>query len=282
MPPAVGAKSVAHGGDPVPMTNDEFQEFTGMVRSLTGIVIQEHKRQMIVSRLTRRLRALKMNSFGSYLDHVKSPKGAGEHEAFVNAVTTNLTSFYREDHHFEHFAEQVVKPYATAGGGRFRVWSSACSSGEEPYSIMISAAIAAGGRLPTDFKLLATDLDTNMLDRSRRGVYAADRIDGLPAAASAHYDKVGNEVRMKASLKSHMTFNQLNLLHEWPVKGPFDVIFCRNVLIYFDGPTKRQVVDRLTALVKPGGFLYLGHSESMLGENPALISHGRTIFEKAT
>ncbi|MCI4662763.1 MAG: protein-glutamate O-methyltransferase [Neomegalonema sp.] len=263
-----------------PMSDAEFREFSKIVLDLTGIVIQAHKRQMITSRLSRRLRAKGMGSFSDYLEFVTSERGATEHEEFVNAVTTNLTSFFRESHHFDHFAEAVIKPFVAARGTKMRVWSSAASSGEEPYSIAMTALAASGGHLPRDFKILATDLDTRMLTRCREGVYTSERGEKLPPMAAPYVERSGDQISVKQQAKALITFNQLNLLHDWPMKGPFDVIFCRNVLIYFDLATKRSIVDRLTKLIRPQGFLYLGHSEAMLGEHPELRSQGKTIFQK--
>ncbi|MBX2855472.1 MAG: protein-glutamate O-methyltransferase CheR [Rhodobacteraceae bacterium] len=264
------------------LTQEEFERVTALVMALAGIVIKEHKREMLVARLSRRLRALNFSNVSAYLDFVESPKGEGEIGELINAVTTNLTSFFREGHHFEHFQKEMLEPMAAAGQPRVRVWSSACSTGEEPYSIAMTAQSANGYNRFSDFKLLATDLDTNVLAKASSGVYATDRVKTIPT------DKLGRFFRkhgdgehvVKDEVKSIISFRQLNLLHQWPVKGPFDVIFCRNVLIYFDAPTKRDIVDRLVRLVRPEGTLYLGHSESLLGDHPLLVSEGKTIYRR--
>lgn len=282
--PKTGPSKAAAGepsSAPSKMSDAEFQRVSTLVGRLTGIVIKDHKREMIHSRLTRRLRALGLSSFAEYLNLVESDAGDQEIGELINAVTTNLTSFFRENHHFEHLRNEVLSPLLSSGASRIRVWSSACSSGEEPYSIAMTA-LAAGANRHRDFKILATDLDTNILARAARGVYPADRIKGAPEALVKPAVKTlpSGEVEFSSDIKSMITFRQLNLLHKWPVSGPFDVIFCRNVLIYFDTPTKKDIVDRLANLIRPGGTLYLGHSESLLGDHPLLISEGRTIYRR--
>ena len=270
------------GKSNVKLSRDEFERVTALVMSLAGIVIKEHKREMLVARLSRRLRALNFSTVSAYLDFVESPKGEGEIGELINAVTTNLTSFFREGHHFEHFRKEMLEPMAASGQGRVRVWSAACSTGEEPYSIAMTAQSANGYNRFSDFKLLATDLDTNVLSKASSGVYAADRVKTIPAdMLGRFFRKQGDgDHTVKDEVKSIISFRQLNLLHQWPVKGPFDVIFCRNVLIYFDAPTKRDIVDRLVRLVRPDGTLYLGHSESLLGDHPLLVSEGKTIYRR--
>lgn len=263
------------------MTSAEFERVSALVGRLTGIVIKEHKREMIHSRLTRRLRALGLSSFAEYIALVESDAGAQEVGELINAVTTNLTAFFRESHHFDHLKEAILTPMLSAGAPRIRVWSSACSSGEEPYSIAMTA-IAAGAHRHRDFKILATDLDTNILARASNGVYPAERIKTAPEALVKNAARMlpSGDVAFTADAKDLITFRQLNLLHKWPVSGPFDAIFCRNVLIYFDTPTKRDIVDRLAHLLRPEGALYLGHSESLLGDHPLLVSEGRTIYRR--
>lgn len=265
----------------VSLGDAEFARVRDLVKQLAGIVIKEQKREMIQSRLTRRLRALNMTCFKAYVDFLESPAGANEISEFTNVVTTNLTSFFRESHHFDHLRDVILA--STDGfclGDRVRIWSSACSSGEEPYSIAMTVRSSPEARR-SDVRILATDLDTNMLDRARRGVYPQDRIAPIPQEmARKHLARQGDDHALVADVKGMITFNQLNLMHEWPVRGPFDAIFCRNVLIYFDSDTKRRIVDRMASLLRPHGALYLGHSESLLGEHPLLRSEGRTIYRR--
>lgn len=268
--------------DETRLSGRDFDRVSALVMRLAGIVIKEHKREMIYSRLARRLRALSFDDVSTYLDFVESPAGEAEIGELINAVTTNLTSFFRENHHFEHFRTQMLEPMAASGQSRVRVWSAACSTGEEPYSIIMTALSAQGFRQFGDFKLLATDLDTNVLARAQAGVYGDDRQKGLsPDQLARYFSKSSDEgVVVRDEVKSFITFKQLNLLHDWPVKGPFDIIFCRNVLIYFEIDVKKKIVDRLTRLLRPGGALYLGHSESLLGDHPLLKSEGKTIYRR--
>lgn len=264
------------------LSESDFKRVSTLVMSLAGIVIKEHKREMIYSRLSRRLRALNYATISSYLDFVESPAGQAETGELINAVTTNLTSFFRESHHFDHFRDEMLAPMAASGQSRVRVWSSASSTGEEPYSIAMTAMSTTGFHRFSDYKMLATDLDTNVLAKASAGCYDADKQKGLsPEQISKYFNqKPDGSIEAKPEVKKLITFKQLNLLHQWPVSGPFDVIFCRNVLIYFDTPTKRDIVDRLTRLVRPDGALYLGHSESLLGDHPLLRSEGKTIYRR--
>jgi chemotaxis protein methyltransferase CheR len=280
------------------MSDGDFTQFAGRVLALTGIVLPPHKRQLVISRLRKRLRALDLCDFGAYLAHLDGPGGEVEAGELINVITTNLTAFFREGHHFEDLA-RIIAPAAfrksdagpTAGTAatiryagaarRLRIWSAACSTGEEPYSIALTA-LRTGLTASTDLRILATDLDTAVLDRARAATYPADRIETCPPEYRRdHFEALADgQVRVSNRARGLITFNQLNLHDIWPMKGPFDVIFCRNVLIYFNAEAKRTIVDRFVEILSPGGTLYLGHSESMLGNHPQLINQGRTIFRK--
>ncbi len=266
--------------DRVELTDEDFRLASALVGRLTGIVIKEHKREMIQSRLSRRLRALGMSTFKQYLEYVQSDAGQGEIGELINVVTTNLTSFFREAHHFEDLKSVALPRAMTENPNRIRIWSSACSSGEEPYSIAMSVLESAAAR-SRDLKILATDLDTNILARAAAGAYPAERCAAIPPAMlqSATNQRGGDHV-FNEKVKGLITFRKLNLLENWPFSGLFDVIFCRNVLIYFGADTKRQLVDRMARIIRPGGTLYLGHSESLLGEHPLLRSEGKTIYRR--
>lgn len=264
-----------------PMTEEDFRRIAAKVEAMAGIVLKDHKRQMVYTRLSRRLRALGLPSFRAYLDHLESPTGANEIGEFANAVTTNLTSFYREGHHFTHLGEKILRPLVERGERRVRIWSAGCSSGEEPYTISMTVQGVPGLTSGRDVKILATDLDTNVLAKGARGEYDRDRLKGIPEdKLRASTEAIEGGARFKPALRGLITFRQLNLLHDWPFKGPFDAIFCRNVVIYFDAATKGRLVDRFAAMLKPDGALYLGHSESLLGEHPLLRSEGRTIYRR--
>ena len=274
-PPA----AVAEAEGEFRMSPDEFVRVADRVFRMTGIVLKDHKRQMVQTRLSRRLRALELGSFADYVALLDGPAGAREAQDFVNAVTTNLTAFFREAHHFEHLRAQVLEPALRAGTARLRIWSAGCSTGEEPYSIAMTAQ--ACGALGRNFRILATDLDTAVLARAQAGRYRADRLADVPAAHRGAFRAAAEGTcEVAAPLRAAVAFRQLNLLHDWPFRGPFDAIFCRNVLIYFDAETKAALVRRFAELLPPDGALYLGHSESLLGEHPLLISEGRTIYRR--
>ena len=285
--PAAAVRPPAPGPAAPPefvMSDEEFDRIAMRIRAMSGIVLKAHKRQMVYTRLARRLRALRLTSFTDYLDLLDRPEGAPELEAFSNALTTNLTSFFRESHHFDHLRREILVPRLAEGRRRIRVWSAGCSTGEEPYSIAISA-LGKGGpaAIPgVDLRILATDLDTTVLARAAGGRYPAARAQDVPAPlrAGAILHRSPEEVEVAPALRAAVAFRRLNLLHVWPFRGPFDAIFCRNVLIYFDSDTKAELVRRFADLLDAGGALYLGHSESLLGEHPLLRSEGRTIYRR--
>lgn len=270
-------------------TEQDFQFLAGRVNELTGIVINERKRHMLYSRLSRRLRSLNMASFVDYCRYVDGPQGAAEIGAMINAVTTNLTHFFRESHHFRHLRDDALPAIAGAAqpahDKRLRIWSAGCSSGQEPYSIAMTLRSA-----PIDFsrwnlRMLATDLDTEMVATAATGRYRIADADGIPPAMAARFtDRIetpkGAEIRMRDGLKELIAFKQLNLMNDWPMRGPFDVIFCRNVMIYFDHPTKVRLVDRFAELLRPDGWLYIGHSESLNKVSDRFQLVGRTIYRK--
>jgi len=265
------------------MSDGEFARLADRVLALTGIVLPPHKRQLVISRLCRRLRALGLGGFRAYLAYLASPAGGAETGELINAVTTNQTAFFREGHHFEDMARTLARhPGAAGGRPRRRIWSAACSTGEEAYSIAITALRAGLAGPGAGLRILATDLDTAALARARAGVFPAERVDACPPRFRRDYFETlpDGRLRVTAGARKLITFNQLNLHEPWPVQGPFDAIFCRNVLIYFSPEAKLAIVGRIVALLRPGGTLYLGHSEAMLGDHPQLVSQGHTIFRR--
>ncbi len=271
------------GAGPAAMSDGEFARLADRVLALTGIVLPPHKRQLVISRLCRRLRALGLGGFRAYLAYLASPAGGAETGELINAVTTNQTAFFREGHHFEDMARTLARhPGAAGGRPRRRIWSAACSTGEEAYSIAITALRAGLAGPGAGLRILATDLDTAALARARAATYPAGRIDACPPEYRRGYFETlrDGQVRVSSGARGLVTFNQLNLHEPWPVKGPFDAIFCRNVLIYFNAEANRAIVRRFVDLLHPGGTLYLGHSETMLGNHPQLVNQGRTIFRK--
>lgn len=267
------------------LSDDDFNTISAFVKTRTGIVLSERKRDLVYSRLVRRLRALDLDSFTAYCRYLEGPNGDQEHGSLINAITTNLTGFFRESHHFEHLAETVLKPLIKerqSGQRRLRLWSSACSTGEEPHSIAMvlrSVLPESGG---WDARILATDIDTNVVAHAKAGRYAADTVERMPAAYRSRFvgPTQGGQVAIDQRVRSLITFKQLNLMDDWPMKGPFDVIFCRNVVIYFDKEEKCVLFDRMADLLQPNGWLYIGHSENLLGISERFQLMGRTIYRK--
>jgi chemotaxis protein methyltransferase CheR len=267
-------------------TNADFAFIAATIGERTGITLGSHKRDLVYGRLARRLRALDLENFRQYCELLKGPEGGAEIGLLVNAITTNMTSFFRESHHFDHLRDFLVARMAERSGGsrsRLRVWSAGCSSGEEPYSIAMTLREACNDRLPGwDAKILATDIDTNVLATAEQGVYPADRVTPVPLAYRSRYIAPGADrtFAVADSLRQLISFKPLNLLEEWPMTGPFDVIFCRNVVIYFDKPTQRLLFDRFADMLGPGGLLYVGHSESLFRVCDRFAAAGRTVYRK--
>ena len=256
------------------------------MREHTGISLSDAKRQLVYGRLSRRLRALKLGSFGEYLELLERGVAA-ELEEFTNAITTNLTSFFREPHHFEYLASDVLPQIVArdTGARRARIWCCAASTGEEPYSIAMVLREAQELLTGFDMKVLATDLDSAVLATAAAGVYNAERLQSVSSARVSRFFQKGSgahagKFRAQDELRNLITFKQLNLMHEWPVRGPFDAIFCRNVIIYFDKDTQRVLFERMAALQRPGDFLFLGHSESLYRVSDKYELVGRTIYRR--
>jgi chemotaxis protein methyltransferase CheR len=269
-----------------PLTDTQFHRIRELVREHTGISLSEAKRQLVYGRLARRLRALKLTSFGEYLELIERG-GADELEEFTNAITTNLTSFFREPHHFEYLASDVLPKIVAKDSGvrRARIWCCAASTGEEPYSIAMVLREAQEILTGFDVKLLATDLDSAVLATGAAGIYNAERLKSVSSArVSRFFRKGGGEhaghFRATDELRNLITFKQLNLMNEWPVRGPFDAIFCRNVIIYFDKETQRALFERMATLQRPGDMLFLGHSESLYRVSDKYELVGRTIYRR--
>jgi chemotaxis protein methyltransferase CheR len=252
----------------------DFERVRALIYQHAGIALNPSKRSMVYSRLARRLRALGMSDFRHYLDALAAtPAGSGEWQNFVNALTTNLTYFYRESHHFPILAKHLQRAGAPA---QQAIWCCAASTGEEPVSIAITAMQA-----------LATDIDTNVLAKARAGVWGDDAASKLDASLLKQYFLRGrgaNEgmVRAHADVQALIDYRPLNLLDaQWPIDGPFDVIFCRNVMIYFDRETQLRVLRNLAARLKPDGLLFAGHSENFTHVRDLLELQGHTVYRLA-
>lgn len=261
----------------------DFRSIVDIVKEKTGIKLADHKRNMVYSRLAKRLRELKFRSFDQYIDFLQGEDGETETGNFVNAITTNLTSFFREPHHFDNLKEHLKEIIArNSAKKRIRIWSAASSSGQEPYSIAMTVCDAISNLSQWDAKILATDIDTNMLDKCRQGSYKTEMLEDIPPEYQKKYTvKSGKDnIIMADSIKKLLTFKQLNLLHEFPMKGPFDFIFCRNVVIYFDKPTQVDLFNRMADILKPNGLLYIGHSESLFKVSDRFELVDRTTYRR--
>ena len=285
-----GAVAVARLDTGLADPQREFQfsdaDFRGLVElayEYAGISLADSKRNLVYSRLSRRLRFLNLQTFAEYRAFLA--ENPAEREGFINAISTNLTKFFREAHHFDHFREKIAAPFNQAKpGNRLRVWSAGCSSGEEPYTIGVVLKREIRDIERRDVRILATDIDTDVLARGVRGEYQSSGLDEVPRAYQEYFKSVaggkGDNVIVDQAVRNLISFKQLNLMEPWPFKGLFDAIFCRNVMIYFDGPTKAKLIERFTEKVKPGGFLYIGHSESLNGAHAGISLVGRTIYRR--
>ena len=261
-------------------TDRDFQHIRNLAQARAGIFLSPKKRDMVYSRIARRLRTLGLMDFQQYLEHLE--ENEDEAQDFINALTTNLTSFFREAHHFDLLAEQMLA-LAAKRRGPIKIWSSACSTGEEAYSLAMTAIETFGSWTPP-VRILATDVDTNVLAQAKRGVYASDRISKLSDERIKNFFVKGKGshlgmVKVRSQLKDLIHFNSLNLLApSWPVKGPFDAVFCRNVMIYFDKPTQYKVLERFYPMLLDEGLLYAGHSESFQHAADLFRLKGKTVF----
>ncbi|NPU68991.1 protein-glutamate O-methyltransferase [Bradyrhizobium sp. 83012] len=261
----------------------DFRKLSKLVMDNAGIVLSERKRAFVHGRLGRRLRALGLNDFAQYCRLLETSDGDDELRNFINAVTTNHTSFFRESHHLDHLSRTILPGLMTENSDtrRIRIWSAGCSSGEEPYSIAMTLLSSTASLAGWNTKILATDLDTNVIAHAARGIYDTERAEGIPVALRNRFTSMrdGNVV-MNDELCDLITFAHLNLLEAWPMQGPFDVIFCRNVVIYFDKPTQMRLFDRYANVLKPDGWLIIGHSENLIGITDRFEAVGRTIYRR--
>lgn len=263
-------------------TADDFERIRAALYQRTGIALNEHKQDMVYARLSRRLRVHGIRTFREYLSFLNAYGGADEWEAFVNALTTNLTSFFREPHHFPILAEHVK----SLNKRPLRLWCSASSTGEEPYTIAMTMVDAFSTYTP-QVEVIATDIDTNVLDKAKSGVYSMDKVEKLPPDTLKRYFLKGRGrqeglVRVRPELRNLISFRQLNLLDtHWPLEGKFDAIFCRNVMIYFDKETQYGILDRFVPLLEPHGLLFAGHSESLFHAADLFKLRGKTVYELA-
>ncbi|PYB77542.1 MULTISPECIES: protein-glutamate O-methyltransferase CheR [Rhizobium] len=256
-----------------PLTRRDLNEIASMIYSDAGIALNDSKASLVYSRLSKHIRNLGLSGFRAYCQLVSSPEGAAERREMLSHLTTNFTRFFRENHHFEHLRDEVLPGLIqrAKSGGRVRIWSAASSDGQEPYSIALTVFQAFPNVLDYDFKILATDIDPKILAIARQGAYDEQALETVsPAIRKQWFKEVEIAGRRKWQvddrLKRLITYNELNLMAQWPFKGKFDVIFCRNVVIYFDEPTQVRIWNRFCELLPVGGHLYIGHSERVSGE----------------
>ncbi|OQW42470.1 MAG: chemotaxis protein CheR [Proteobacteria bacterium SG_bin4] len=264
-------------------TQEDFERVRKLIYKHAGISLSSGKQNMVYSRLARRLRATGINSFHEYLNYLERGNSE-EWEAFTNALTTNLTAFFREQHHFPILEKHVEK---RKNQNKIQLWCSASSTGEEPYS-MAMAMVQAFNTLTPPVHILATDLDTNVLAKAQLGIYSLDKLEKLPKEklrqfflkGKGHHD---GSARVRPELRNMITFRQLNLLDDnWPIRGPFDAIFCRNVMIYFDKPTQYKILKKFAPLLAPDGLLFAGHSESFQHAVDLFKLREKTVYELAS
>lgn len=274
------SSSVGMQGREFAWTDADFDRVQAMIYKRAGISLHDGKHAMVYSRLSRRLRETGYQSFHDYLGWLESAEGP-EWQEFVNALTTNLTSFFREQHHFEIFADLLKsKPLGTS----WRVWCSAASTGEEPYSIVMTALDVLGQN--PKFSLTSSDIDSKVLASAAQGVYRLEGLKGIDANKIQRFflrGKGGNDgmVRVKPELARVIDFLMVNLIKDdWPFKEPFDVVFCRNVMIYFDAETQRKVLERIFKVMKPGALLFVGHAENFSDSRDMFVLKGKTVYER--
>lgn len=264
------------------LTDEQFEFIRQFVHARSGIALSAGKRDLVYGRLRHRLHAHQMSGFDEYCALLKR-RPETESRELINAITTNLTAFFREAHHFEFVRDKLMPAWLTSPHRppRIRLWSAGCATGEEPYSLAITVLDALGGR-PADLDILATDIDTQVLADAATATYAAERIKPLRPAYRRWFQPTGGaeKIRVAKEITDLIRFRQLNLSKPWPSAGPFDLIFCRNVVIYFDKETQRNLFERLADALVPNGHLVIGHSETLFNMTDRFELIGRTIYRK--
>lgn len=263
-----------------PFTTGDFRAIADLLYKASGIHLADAKATLVYSRIAKRVRKLGLDSFKSYCDLLRSDPDHPEHAAMLSALTTNVTRFYREPHHFEHMAAELLPPLIARAraGGRVRLWSAGCSAGHEPYSMAMTLLEAFPDAARHDVRILATDIDPLVVDHARRGVYNSGDVEPIPAGSRSKFltREAGGGWQVNPAVADIISFGVINLMEPWPMKGKFDAIFCRNVAIYFDEPTQTRLFTRFAQHLAPDGRLYIGHSERSLV--PELVSAGLTIY----
>lgn len=274
----VETKAISGGTGEFVMTPADFRQIAAMLHSDAGIHLPDSKAPLVYSRLAKRLRALGLKNFRDYCALVSDRDGVDERQQMLAALTTNVTRFFREPHHFDHLRKEVLPPLVEVAkrGGRVRLWSAACSNGAEPYSIALTVLSALPNAASFDVKILATDIDPNMVAEGSAGRYDDRILQPVPADLRLRYftssrGEEGKTWQASEALRSLVVFRELNLIGKWPMRGSFDAIFCRNVVIYFEDVTQAKLWSRFVPQLSPRGRLYLGHSERLTGPAAALF-----------
>lgn len=262
----------------------QFKRLRAFVAEQTGIALSEAKKDMVYGRLSKRIRSHFGGNFQAFCDAIENGD-AQEQDFLINAITTNLTAFFREAHHFDYLRQRLIPDLMrrNADSRKIRIWSAGCSTGEEPYSIAM--CLAAQQQLADwDIKILATDLDANVIGHAEAGIYSEERLSKLPEKELQWFKRGRGAntglVRLKPEIRNRVSFKRLNLLHDWPMQGPFDLIFCRNVVIYFDKTTQTQLFERFADLLVADGHLFIGHSETLYKVTDRFTSLGNTIYRR--
>ncbi|WP_102959961.1 CheR family methyltransferase [Mangrovicella endophytica] len=267
-----------------PMTDADFTTIAKILYEDSGILLSSSKTTLVYSRLAKRLRALGMESFKDYCAYIAGASGAGERMTMLAALTTNVTHFFREPHHFEHLKNHLLPPLLAKAkqGGKVRIWSAGCSNGHEPYSIAMTLLSLMPDAADYDIKILASDIDPNVVAFGRRGVYDEQTLEAVSKDLRRRwFQPSGNGFEVVDAMRDLVSFRELNLIGDWPMKGTFQALFCRNVTIYFDQPTREKIWYRFCRYLQPDGWLYIGHSERMSGPASEFLSYeGTTAYRR--
>ncbi|MEF2072185.1 CheR family methyltransferase [Consotaella aegiceratis] len=272
------------------MTEADFSAIARLLYEDAGIALSPSKTTLVYSRLAKRLRALGLSSFKDYCSYVAGAEGASERMTMLAALTTNVTHFFRENHHFEHLKTQLLPPLLAdvKRGGRVRIWSAGCSNGHEPYSIALTILSLMPDAPAYDVRVLASDIDPNVVAFGRAGIYDAQTLEAVPQDLRRRWfspvrdpDTNAMSFQVADEMRELISFRELNLIGNWPMKGKFNAIFCRNVTIYFDQPTRERIWERFCNYLQPGGWFYMGHSERLTGPATTHLSYaGTTAYRK--
>ncbi len=270
----------------IELTDAQFNRVSQLVKAKCGINLHDGKKELVKGRLAKRLRKLGMASFRQYIEYLSNNAAGAEVAAMLDAISTNQTSFFRESEHFDYLAGKLLPAAAERNGKRLRIWSAGCSSGEESYTIAVTLRSALDNADSWDIRILATDISNRVLAKARRGVYDAERVKAIPPMLRSRYfvcveTHQPRQYEVKANIREMIHFARLNLMDSWPMRGPFDAIFCRNVMIYFDHPTRARLISRFYDLLASDGIFFVGHSESLTGIRHRFRYVRPTVYQKS-